>query len=587
MRLSEALKIAQSPTPAGAERLRVYLACGFTPLHLTTFLKAHLIERSRQRAVEIETGIYGDLPGNLERLREADCDVGAVVIEWSDFDPRLGLRTLGGWGPKASADIRENVQSSASRFLRLLEAAARSKPLAVCLPTLPLPPLSHLPSAQAGADELALRVSAQDFALKAAAVPGVRLLSQQRLDESSPPAARHDVKSELTTGFPYRLEHASRVAELLAQLIEPRRPKKGLITDLDDTLWRGILGEDGVAGLSWELDRRTHVHALYQQLLAALAESGVLVGVASKNDHALALEALGREDLLVRKEQLFPLEVNWGQKSRSVEKILRAWNISADAVVFVDDSPLELAEAKALHPDLECLLFPKDDEQAAYQFLVRLRDLFGKQELFEEDAIRAASLRRAAEFESGAASEPSGSLEDFLARVEAEITFAPVDAETEARAFELINKTNQFNINGARLSESEFRAALGRPGAVSLVVSYKDKFGPLGKIAVLLGRAEDAAVRVDTWVMSCRAFSRHIEFRCIEYLFENWGARHIEVAYRPTARNGPARDFLARFIDAEPDADCRIRREIFMSRKPALFQQVKSLSHVRHTGTVD
>ncbi len=587
MKLSEALKIARTKPPAGAGKLKVYLACGFTPLHLETFLAAHLCQLSPERDVEIQTGSYGDLRGNLARLGESRCDAGAVVVEWSDLDPRLGLRSLGGWGPKILEDIETNVAASASRLLRLIEEAAQAAPVALCLPTLPLPPLSHLPSAQAGAHELALQRAAQDFALKAAAVPGVRVTSQQRLNESSPLAVRLDVKSELTTGFPYRLEHAARVAELLARLVQPRPPKKGLITDLDDTLWRGILGEDGVGGLTWELDRRTHIHALYQQLLAALAESGALVGVASKNDHALALEALGREDLLVRKEELFPLEVNWGQKSQSVEKILRAWNVSADAVVFVDDSPIELAEVKALHPEMECLLFPKDDEQAAYQLFITLRDLFGKQELLEEDALRAESLRRAAEFESRAQDAPSGALEDFLAHVEAEITFAPVDAATEARAFELINKTNQFNLNGARLGESEFRAALRRPGAVSLVVSYRDKFGPLGKIAVLLGRVENSTVKVETWVMSCRAFSRHIEFRCLEYLFENLKVSEIEVAYSPTPRNGPAREFLAQFLDEGPDGACRIRRKIFMSRKPALFQKVNSVSHVRHPATID
>ena len=145
---------------------------------------------------------------------------------------------------------------------------------------------------------------------------------------------------------------------MLADLIQPRPAKKGLITDLDDTLWRGLLGEEGVAGISWDLDRHSHIHALYQQTLRALAESGVLIAVASKNDPALVTEALARRDLLLPKDCLFPIEVNWKAKSQSVYRILEAWNINADAVVFVDDSPIELAEVQSLFPAIKCLRFP-------------------------------------------------------------------------------------------------------------------------------------------------------------------------------------------------------------------------------------
>src|SRR2546423_4712573 len=100
MKLAEALKITQEATPADAERYSVYLACGFEPLHLATFLAAHLRRAVPERLINIETGIYGDLPGNLEQLRNSESDTGVVIFEWADFDARLGLRGLGGWGPQ-------------------------------------------------------------------------------------------------------------------------------------------------------------------------------------------------------------------------------------------------------------------------------------------------------------------------------------------------------------------------------------------------------------------------------------------------------------------------------------------------------
>ena len=579
MKLSEALRINQTATKSDAEKFTIFLACGFTPLHLETFLTALLRERLPKHKIQIQTGLFGDLSGNLKRFKKSSFQAGTVVIEWSDLDPRLGLRSLGGWGSNVLADIQESVKAAAERLFYLLEELAGATPLAICLPTLPLPPISYLPSSQFGLQELSLKKTIQELALKLAALFNVKLVNQQRLDESSPLSERINVKSELTAGFPYQTPHAFKVAELLAELIQPFPPKKGLITDLDDTLWHGLLGEDGVLGISWNLDNHSHINALYQQMLKALAESGVLIGVASKNDHSLALEALERTDLILPKKHLFPLEINWQQKSRSVAKILKAWNINADAVVFVDDSPIELAEVKAVYPEMECLLFPKNDVQTVYDLLKKLRGMFGKQAILEEDRIRAESLRRAVEFQDEARREPSQSLQAFLENLQAELSLDEVNSQ-DTRSFELINKTNQFNLNGKRLSNADFEAALRRRGAVSLAVSYKDKFGPLGKIAVLLGYADSSTLKIDTWVMSCRAFSRHIEYKCLEYLFENCGVSEIELTYQATDRNEPIRQFLRQLLDKEPDFPCIIGREIFMEKRPELLHSVVEMNRV-------
>ncbi|HEX8286355.1 MAG TPA: HAD-IIIC family phosphatase [Pyrinomonadaceae bacterium] len=580
MKLSEALKIVQIAPASTAEKLTVFLACGFTPLHLTTFLTAHLRRRLPNRVVEIQTGLYGDLPGNITRLRKSKSDVGVIMLEWSDFDPRLGLRSLGGWGPKAISDIQENVVSSANRFYKLLEDAGSTSSVVVSLPTLPLPPISHLPEAQIGGGELSIRKTVQDFAFRIAEIPDLKILNQQQLDETVPLSERLDVKAELAAGFPYQIAYASVFSDFLAGLIHPSPPKKGLITDLDDTLWKGILGEIGIAKVSWDLDKNSHIHGLYQQTLAALAESGVLIGVASKNDHDLVTKALQRKDLIFSDKHLFPLEINWQQKSRSVGKILRAWNIDADAVVFVDDSPIELAEVNAVYPEMECLLFPKNDYQAAYRFMRKLRGMFGKQSILEEDAIRVESLRRAREFQNETIGRSSQSLEDFLENVGAELTFGEIEPD-DSRAFELINKTNQFNLNGRRLSSAEFRAVLRRPGAVSFSITYKDKFGPLGKIAVLLGAFENSVLTIGTWVMSCRAFSRHIEHRCLQYLFENYDVSEIELTYQATERNEPVRQFLLHFSDEkELTYPYKIEREVFMNKKPALLHDVVEVNNV-------
>jgi predicted enzyme involved in methoxymalonyl-ACP biosynthesis len=130
------------------------------------------------------------------------------------------------------------------------------------------------------------------------------------------------------------------------------------------------------------------------------------------------------------------------------------------------------------------------------------------------------------------------------------------------------------------LSEVELQTELNRPGAVSLLVSYNDKYGPLGKIAVLLGQVESSVLTISTWVMSCRAFSRHIEYKCLEYLFENLSVSEIKLDFQPTPRNGPLQEFLSTFVDTELTTALTISRKTFAERQPRLAHKINEVSYV-------
>ena len=195
-------------------------------------------------------------------------------------------------------------------------------------------------------------------------------------------------------GLPYTIDHADRLALSFAQLLMPPPPKKGLITDLDNTLWAGIAGEVGPEAVSWDLDSKTQPHGLYQQLLSALADQGVLIAVASKNDPEVVETVFRRHDIVLPRDRVFPVEAHWNAKSESVARILEAWNIDADSVVFVDDSPSELAEAKAAHPSIECIPFDAKNYAEFHRLLYRVRDLFAKHIVTEEDGLRLDKLAR-------------------------------------------------------------------------------------------------------------------------------------------------------------------------------------------------
>lgn len=567
MKLSEALSIVQKADPAAAS-YPVLLACGFSPLHLQTFLAAHLQSRlGSASTVQIQTGLYGSLADTLEQLTSFQGEAAALFVEWADLDPRLGYRSLGGWGSNLAAAVN-GVEATLARLANGIQKKPTSLRLAISLPTLALPPGFHTVGWQASAAELALENAVSEFARKIALVPAVFVVNRQRLASASGQSERYDFRSDLNAGYPYSIKHTDALSEAVAALLTLRPPKKGLISDLDDTMWRGIVGEEGPNGVSWDLAGHAQIHGLYQQMLQALADQGVLLGIASKNTAEVAEKALQRPDFALKRDKIFPLEIHWDAKSGSVGRVLKTWNIGADSVVFVDDSPMELEEVRAAHPGVECILFPKNDYAAAFAMFQKLRDLFGKPALSGEDALRLESIRNSQQFLEGI--ENGDLAEQFLSAADATLTFEFDPPLEDTRVLELVNKTNQFNLNGKRYTEAEWRQLAQAPGAFVAAVSYQDKFGPLGKIAVLAGKESGEAVRLESWVMSCRAFSRRIEHQILQQLFERLQARQIQFAFTETAKNVPTRDFLKSILGDEPV----LTRVAFEQKCPRLYHKI-------------
>jgi FkbH-like protein len=572
MKLTEALLLLQKVPPESSS-YELLLVCGFTPLHLQTFLAAHLQDKLPGRKIVVRTGLYGDIAGTLEAGAAGDAHDAhgvALALEFFDLDPRLGYRSAGSWD--SAADIVSSAQLMLGRIEAAVERLQPGIPVAICLPTLPLPPLFHPPGWQASAASLDLEQMVLDFARRICLRSGCSLVQAARLAQNSPPGKRHDFKADLLTGLPYTLPHADAVGDALAYLLAPPAPKKGIITDLDDTLWSGIVGEVGPEHVAWDLASHRQSHGLYQKLLNALVTEGVLIAVASKNDPAIVARAFEREDLLIRPQQLFPVEVSWNAKSKAVGRILETWNIGADSVIFVDDSPMELAEVAAEHPGIQCLLFPRNDPAAEYSLLHQLRDLCGKPRLAKEDAIRLESIRQGAGFRQ--AQQDGSASEAFLEQAQAVVTFDFDGVADDPRALDLVNKTNQFNLNGLRVTPAEWQQRLKNSGAVAATVSYQDRFGPLGKIAVFQGRKEGSSLLLETWVMSCRAFSRRVEHQCLKTLFTRYDVAEIRLAYTPTAKNKPTEQFLATLTGGLPEEPVVISRSQLDGMRTPLYHQV-------------
>jgi len=570
MRLSEALEILKQPATEN-EELPLQLVCGFTPLHLETLVAAHLRVRFPACRALVHHGLFGDLEGNLRRAVKNQAWGALVVIEFGDLDYRLSFRSSAGWSETVLEDICTQVPEKLARLEMSLSALRAAMPVTIVGPTITFPPLSHLPPSQSSSLELRLQLLLAGWLERISSRVDISIVSPAALGERSAPGVRYDAKLDLRAGFPYTLTHADAVASLAVASLFPPEPKRGLITDLDDTFWKGILGEVGIGGVSWNLENHSQEHALYQQFLASLADSGVLLAVASKNDPVLVREALRRSDILLPSDRIFPIEANWGTKSAAVTRILKVWNISADAVVFVDDSPTELAEVADVHQTIGCLHFPTGDPAAVVALLEQMRMRFGRRKVRPEDQLRLDSLRKSAALEEERLREAPA---DFIRRLQASIIFDLTKSPTDGRALELINKTNQFNLNGRRFSETEWKSYFEDPRTFLLTVSYEDRFGTLGRIAVAAGHLSAGLCHVDVWVMSCRAFSRHIEFQVLRWLYRYTQAKNIHFAFVSTSRNGPLREFFEIFFPMGLENDLTLDVEEFEKHCPPLFQDV-------------
>jgi FkbH-like protein len=287
----------------------------------------------------------------------------------------------------------------------------------------------------------------------------------------------------------------------------------------------------------------------------------------------LVERALLRPDILLPSEFVFPVESHWQPKAESVERILRRWNIGADAVVFIDDSPIEVESLQARFPSMTCRRFPVEDPDAVWSLLEELRSLLGKAAVREEDAIRMQGLRVAEEI---TIQLQGSSMENILKDAGAELTIVPLCVPPDPRALELINKTNQFNLNGVRYTQAEWLSYLQAPESSAWIVAYSDRFGRLGKVAVIAGRHNGGRFVVDIWVMSCRAFSRRIEHAVTDFLLRRPSVDAVALPYTQTERNTPMREYLEDITGGAADEGCEITRAIFEERKPALHMRVST-----------
>lgn len=333
---------------------------------------------------------------------------------------------------------------------------------------------------------------------------------------------------------------AAHLARSLRAALVP--PAKCLVLDLDNTLWGGVLGDDGIEGIQIGDDHPGNAFKALQRHALALRDRGILLAVASKNDEDLVERAFREHpEMLLRWEHLAAVRANWRPKSGNLREIAEELNIGVDALVFLDDNPVERVEVRAGCPGVHVVEVPH-----GRSLLAALQDVpyFDTAMLSAEDAIRPELYRQDRErrqFESAA-----GDVSTFLDELAMSAAAGPVTDVDAARVVQLIGKTNQFNLTTRRHNQSTVAAFRADADTLVAQLRLSDRFGDQGLVVVAVLRREDADAVIDTFLMSCRVMNRRVEHAMMALLAEQartWNCDRLIGEFLPTPRNGMVAEF--------------------------------------------
>jgi FkbH-like protein len=344
---------------------------------------------------------------------------------------------------------------------------------------------------------------------------------------------------------------AGRYAELLTRLLGAQygKSKKCLVLDLDNTLWGGVIGDEGLGGIKLgEGSAVGEAHLALQKYAKQLKERGVILAICSKNEPAIVEEAFDKHpEMHLRRSDVAVFAVNWNDKAENLRQIAQRLNLGLDSLVFVDDNPVERARIRESLPMVAVPDLP--DDPAYYVRALAGAGYFETITLTDEDRQRAEQYT--ADAERDALRETSQTVDDFLRGLRMQVVFGPITSVDIARSAQLINKTNQFNTTTRRSTADELAQWTADARNMTLQFRLVDRFGDNGLVSVMLF-AGDAArpetLELANWVMSCRVFGRQLEHEALNIAVEAARARGVRTfvaEHKPTEKNAVIKDLFA------------------------------------------
>ncbi|WP_293454075.1 HAD family hydrolase [Phenylobacterium sp.] len=484
-----------------------------------------------QEILDPGSGLYAHRPDSI-----------IVAVQTRDISPDLWA----GFASLTEADVAEEIEAAAARLGDLL-SALRARTTANLLVHGLEPPLD--PDEGLLGQQRSLTQAEAIAAVNRRLRQQVATLGDAVLVDIDALQARHGrarfraEKKWATAKLPLSIEALAWLAadwwRHLSLFAAPQA--KVLALDLDNTLWGGVVGEDGLTGIALGDEHPGVYFRTLQKAILDVARRGVLIALVSKNNLDDAMQVFDEHPaMLLRRDHLAAWRINWEPKAGNLVDLAAELNLGLESFVFLDDNP---AEREAVRRSLPQVIVPDlGPDPSTYADVVRGLPMLERLKTSAEDAERTryyAEERQRRDLRSGAES-----LEDFLASLDIAVAVSPIDAMSLARAAQLTQKTNQLNMTTRRYSEAQLSELLSRPGWAGYVLRARDRFGDNGIVGVALTQAEAGACEIDTFLLSCRVIGRRIETAFLADLAERAraaGLAELRGWYLPTAKNPPAR----------------------------------------------
>lgn len=423
----------------------------------------------------------------------------------------------------------------------MVRAIASTGHTTVIVQTLPEPPASLFGSLDmAIPGTLASIIAAINDQLRRARPAGSILFDVARLAASVGLTQWHDASAWFSGKFPFAHEVVPLYADHVCRLLMAARGKarKCLVLDLDNTLWGGVIGDDGLSGIViGQGNPAGEAHLALQAAAMTLRKRGIILAVSSKNDEAVARNVFQQHpDMLLREEHIAVFQANWQDKASNLKAIAETLNIGLDSLVFVDDNPAERQQVRLALPMVAVPELPQQPDH--YASLLLAAGYFEALQFTADDRVRAE------QYQANAARQAvlgdASNLGAYLESLEMRASIAPFDEVGNPRITQLINKTNQFNLTTERYTELEVTAIASDPDRLGLQIRLSDRFGDNGMISVIVCDTGAADWTITTWLMSCRVLNRKVEAAVLDVLAEvakRRGAHSLLGIYRPSDRN--------------------------------------------------
>ena len=538
--------LAQQPA---ARRLKAYVVRSVTVEPILPFLTTEAVLSNY--VLDIQVGGYGSYVDEMlnpqSTLAKFKSDIVCVLLDLEDIAGRLPDLCADGIGQSVEAEIEESV----SRMAQLLRSFRSNNSARILLQGCVVPDTTSL--GDVGDANLPYSLTSAVHQLNQRLAALCRTISDCVFFDVDHLAARHgraswrDARMFLASRLPlssgaFGIYSRGLIRSLSALF---RAPRKVLCTDLDNTLWGGVLGEDGPEGIATGSAFPGNCFLEYQKYLKQLSSRGILLAIVSKNNEADVQEAfqMRSADLALSLDDFVATKISWKEKSGSIRELAQELSLGLDSFVFVDDNPVECEAIRQQMPELAVI-------EAPIQEPWKLVELLSSQPFFDAAVVTDDDINRLNEYKAQAQraelAGSAGSRDEFFASLGIVCTFLSALDAPLARSVQLLAKTNQFNLTTRRHSAAEVEQFASTAGGQAVAVRVRDRFGDAGVVGLALARNEGDSCLIDSLLLSCRVIGRGIETALLAHLAENAkraGAKRLIGEFIATKKNAPCADF--------------------------------------------